>query len=152
MNRQLGICRKNPNLPESPDRMIDDDFVKALLEGRDFISIKHRDDCLTLDCLPDSLIDFCKHLRDDQTFDLLVDLTAVDHGEEADNRFQVVLHLYSLIHKSYLRLHVACLDNQSPCIPSLSSVFPAANWHERETFDMFGIKFTDHPNLKRILM
>ena len=152
MNRQSRICRKNPNLPESLDRMIDDDFVKALLEGRDFISIKHRDDCLTLDCLPDSLIGFCKHLRDDQTFDLLVDLTAVDHGEEADSRFQVVLHLYSLIHKSYLRLHVACPDNQSPCIPSISSVFPAANWHERETFDMFGIKFSDHPNLKRILM
>ena len=74
MNRQLRICRKNPNLPEFLDRMIDDDFVKALLEGRDFISIKHRDDCLTLDCLPDSLIDFCKLLRDDQTFDLLVDL------------------------------------------------------------------------------
>jgi NADH-quinone oxidoreductase subunit C len=132
--------------------MIDDDFVKALLEGRDFISVKHRDDCLTLDCLPDSLVGFCKHLRDDQTFDLLLDLTAVDHGEKADSRFQVVLHLYSLIHKSYLRLHVVCPDNQSPSIPSISSVFPAANWHERETFDMFGIKFSDHPNLKRILM
>ena len=114
MNRQSRICRKNPNLPESPDRMIDDDFVKALLEGRDFISVKHRDDCLTLDCSPDALIGFCKHLRDDQTFDLLVDLTAIDHGEEADSRFSGVLHLYSLIHKSYVRLHVLAQTTNLP--------------------------------------
>ena len=71
---------------------------------------------------------------------------------EAEIRFSVVLHLYSLIHKSYLRIHANCLDNDCPLVPSVSSVFPAANWHERETFDMFGIKFSEHPNLKRILM
>jgi len=132
--------------------MIDDDFVNALLHERDFLSIKHREDCLTLNCSPDSLVDFCKHLRDEQTFDLLMDLTAVDHGEEAKDRFSVVLHFYSLVHKSYIRIHVLCPDSQSPSIPSVSSVFPAANWHERETFDMFGIEFSEHPNLKRILM
>lgn len=105
-----------------------------------------------MDCEPKHLIEFSTLLRDEKTFDLLVDLTAVDHGNDADIRFTVVLHLYSLIHKAYLRVQVNCPDNDSPVLPSISSVFPAANWHERETFDMFGIHFSEHPNLKRILM
>jgi len=95
--------------------------------------MRHREDCLTLDCPADSVIEFSRHLRDEETFDLLVDLTAVDHGETADTRFSVVLHFYSLIHRTYLRAHIACADNESPEIPSISSVFTAANWHERET-------------------
>jgi NADH-quinone oxidoreductase subunit C len=132
--------------------MIDEDFVKSLLAGHDFIKVMHQEDCLTISCEPQYLPKICLHLRDEETFDLLVDLTAIDHGVEAEIRFTVVLHLYSLIHKSYLRIHANCLDNDCPLIPSVSSVFPAANWHERETFDMFGIKFSEHPNLKRILM
>ncbi|MDA7822825.1 NADH-quinone oxidoreductase subunit C [Opitutales bacterium] len=152
MSRQFATCRISPNPLGSLDSMIDDDFVKSLLNGRDYLSFKHHEDCLTINCLPESLVDFTKHLRDEETFDLLVDLTAVDHGDGAEKRFSVVLHFYSLVHKSYLRIHVLCPDNEAPCIPSVSSVFPAANWHERETFDMFGINFLDHPNLKRILM
>jgi len=132
--------------------MIDDDFVKSLLDGRDFLNLLHQEDCLTLSCDSSHLVSFCEHLRDNETFDLLVDLTAVDHGVEANIRFSVVVHIYSLIHKSYLRIHVDCPDNESPSIPSICGVFPAANWHERETFDMFGIVFDKHPNLKRILM
>lgn len=132
--------------------MIDEDFVKALLAGREYISILHKKDCLTLSCQPDYLIEFCTHLKEEQTFDLLVDLTAIDQGTDAETRFSIALHLYSLIHKAYLRIHVSCTENDSPVVPSVSSVFPGANWHERETFDMFGIKFSDHPNLKRILM
>lgn len=132
--------------------MIDDDFVKSLLGGRDFLNLLHQEDCLTLSCDSSHLVSFCEHLRDNETFDLLVDLTAVDHGVDAENRFSVVVHIYSLVHKSYLRIHVDCPDNESPSIPSICGVFPAANWHERETFDMFGIVFDEHPNLKRILM
>ena len=58
--------------------MIDDDFVKALLEKCSYLSLRHREDCLTLDCPADSVIEFSRHLRDEETFDLLVDLTAVD--------------------------------------------------------------------------
>ena len=132
--------------------MIDDDFVKSLLADRDYLSVLHSKDCLTLSCKHSLLTEFCTHLRDEETFDLLVDLTAVDHGVDASIRFSVVIHLYSLIHKTYLRIHVDCPDNDSPAVPSLYDVFPAANWHEREAFDMFGIQFTDHPNMKRILM
>jgi NADH-quinone oxidoreductase subunit C len=132
--------------------MIDEDFVRSLLSGREYLTVLHQKDCLTLACEPGSLVELCTHLRDEETFDLLVDVTAIDHGNDADVRFSVVLHLYSLIHKNYLRVHVDCSDNNTPVVPSVTSVFPAANWHERETFDMFGIQFSDHPNLKRILM
>ena len=132
--------------------MIDDDFVKSLLADRDYLSVLHHNDCLTLCCEHSQLPEFCTHLRDEETFDLLVDLTAVDHGLDAEIRFTVVFHLYSLIHKTYLRIHVNCPDNDSPAVPSLHGIFPAANWHEREAFDMFGIQFVDHPNMKRILM
>jgi NADH-quinone oxidoreductase subunit C len=51
-----------------------------------------------------------------------------------------------------MRVHSVCSDNDNPAMPSAAEIYPAANWHEREAYDMFGIKFTDHPNLKRILM
>jgi NADH-quinone oxidoreductase subunit C len=116
------------------------------------VTKRHHDDCLTLDCGESEVKQLFLHLRDEETFDLLVDLTAIDHGETAEYRFSVVSHLYSRIHRDYLRIHSICEDNESPKFPSVSSIFPAANWHEREAFDMFGIHFSDHPNLKRILM
>ena len=132
--------------------MIDDDFVRSLLEEFAFLSLKHQEDCLTLVCPSEDIVLFSKNLRDEKTFDLLVDLTAIDHGESSLERFSVVSHFYSLIHKSYLRVHYTCSDNNQPSVPSICEIFPAANWHEREAFDMFGISFANHPNLKRILM
>jgi len=85
-------------------------------------------------------------------FQLLVDLTAVDLGVDEQPRYRVVYHFYHLKEKSYLRLVADCVDAQQPTIDSISSIFPAANWHEREVFDLFGIRFAGHPDLKRILM
>ncbi len=132
--------------------MIDKDFTEDLLSKHDFLTLVSHFDCLTLTCLAERWVDFAKYLRLEDTFDLLVDLTAVDYGEEAEPRFAVVAHFYSRIHNDYLRIRVDCPDNENPEVASISSVFPAADWHERETFDMFGIRFADHPNLKRILM
>jgi NADH-quinone oxidoreductase subunit C len=132
--------------------MIDDEFTKALLEKKGFLSRRDSLDCLTVDCPADRLVDMTLALRDEDGFDLLVDLTAIDHGEDAEVRFSVVLHFYSLVHRGYLRIHVLCSDNEKPSVPSVSDVYPAANWHERETYDMFGIEFTGHPDLRRILM
>ncbi|MBN38298.1 MAG: NADH-quinone oxidoreductase subunit C [Opitutae bacterium] len=132
--------------------MIDDGFIKSLLEKKGSLSRRESIDCLTLDCPADQLKDVVLSFRDDEGFDLLVDLTAIDHGEDAEVRFSVVLHFYSLVHRGYVRLHVLCSDNENPSVPSVSDISPAANWHERETYDMFGIKFTGHPDLKRILM
>lgn len=93
-----------------------------------------------------------RYLRDDLAFDFLVDVTAVDWAEGAAPRFTVVYHLFSTASHSYLRIASNCLDNDQPVAPSVVSLWPAANWHERECFDMFGINFAGHPDLRRILM
>lgn len=94
-------------------------------------------------------------LRDDPEtrFDLLLEIFAVDylHWEEKEKRFEVVYSLYSTEKNHRLFLKVAVSEND-PRVDSVVSVWPAADWYERETWDMMGIRFDGHPNLKRILM
>jgi NADH-quinone oxidoreductase subunit C len=92
------------------------------------------------------------HLREEQGFDFLTDLTAIDWAEGASPRFTVVYHLYSTAKQNYIRVAANCANDTEPTAPSIVSLWPGANWHERECFDMFGIKFTGHPDLRRILM
>ena len=132
--------------------MIDQDFTDGLLDKHDYLAEISHADCLTLSCKPAHWVAFAKYLCQEETFDLLVDLTAIDHGDTADIRFEVVAHFYSRVHHDYLRVHIDCLDNDKPEVDSIASIYPAADWHEREAFDMFGIIFAGHPNLKRILM
>ena len=93
-----------------------------------------------------------KYLRDEFAFDMLADLTAIDWAEGASPRFTVVYHLLSTTGKSYLRVAANCANDTEPTAPSVVALWPAANWHERETFDMFGIIFDGHPDLRRILL
>ncbi|MEO7599248.1 MAG: NADH-quinone oxidoreductase subunit C [Opitutus sp.] len=93
-----------------------------------------------------------KYLRDEFAFDLLADLTAVDWSEGVSPRFTVVYHVFSTSHHAYLRLCADCANDTEPSIASVVSIWPGANWHERECYDMFGIKFDEHPDLRRILM
>ncbi len=87
-------------------------------------------------------------LRDAQGFDLLADLCGLElQGRPV--RFGVVIHLLSTTRKEYVRLHVDAVNDR---VPSVSSLHPGANWHEREAFDMFGIVFEGHPDPRRILM
>ena len=90
---------------------------------------------------------------DPQTdFNVLMDLTAVDYLWMREKpRFEVVYHLYSLAKKHRVRVK-ASVDERDPQIDSIVSIWPAADWYEREVWDMFGIRFEGHPNLKRILM
>jgi len=102
----------------------------------------------------DEVVTVLRYLRDEQAFDLLMDLTAVDWSEGAAPRFTVVYHLLSTTRPgTYLRLAAPCAGTEAePTAPSVVSIWPAADWHERECFDMFGIKFQGHPDLRRILM
>jgi NADH-quinone oxidoreductase subunit C len=93
-----------------------------------------------------------RHLRDELGYDFLVDVTAVDWSAEQTPRFTVVWHVYSSTRHTYFRLAANCANDQAPAMPSATGLWPAANWHEREAFDMFGIKFEGHPDLRRILM
>jgi len=94
----------------------------------------------------------CALLRDDAqcAFNFLSDITCVD-WYPAEPRFEVVYHLLSIPKKERVRLKVR-LDSSSPAVESLTSVWPGANYFEREVFDLFGIRFTGHPYLRRILM
>jgi NADH-quinone oxidoreductase subunit C len=99
------------------------------------------------------LLAVLQFLRDEQGFDHLADLTAIDWAEGVTPRFTAVYHLYSNARREYVRIASACAgDDASPVAPSVVSLWPGANWHERECYDMFGIKFEGHPDLRRILM
>ncbi|MCC6415127.1 MAG: NADH-quinone oxidoreductase subunit C [Opitutaceae bacterium] len=92
-------------------------------------------------------------LRDEHRYDMLVDVTAVDWAEDAEPRFTAVYHLYSSTGHDYVRVAAACTgDDSAPEAPSVTGLWSAADWHEREAYDMFGIRFTGHPDLRRILM
>ena len=101
-----------------------------------------------------TVLSFC---RDDAelAFDVLMDLTAVDYqkypGREDGPRFEVVYHLYSLRGNHRLRLKVR-VDEDDAVVPTAVPLWPIANWFEREVWDMFGIRFDGHPDLRRLLM
>jgi NADH-quinone oxidoreductase subunit C len=102
---------------------------------------------------PADLVAVLQCLRDEFAFDLLMDIAGVDWAEGAAPRFTVVYHLFSTTNHTYIRVATACTGGDAePVAPSVVSLWPGANWHEREAFDMFGIKFEGHPNLRRILM
>ena len=100
----------------------------------------------------DQLLPAARLLRDEFDFNLLTDITAIDWGTDAAPRFSGVYHLYSLKSHHTFRIVADCVDAAAPVLPSLVELWPAANWHERETYDMFGIHFDGHPDLRRILM
>jgi NADH-quinone oxidoreductase subunit C len=96
------------------------------------------------------LREIAKFCRDERSFDYLVDITSIDNfGEEP--RFEIVYHLYSMPHAVHLRLKLK-VPEDSGAVDTVSDIWPTANWHEREIYDMMGTKFNDHPDLRRILM
>jgi len=106
----------------------------------------------TVQVNPAALVEMCTFLRDDPdcAFDMLVDVSGVDYYP-AEPRFGVNYHLLSMPHKQRLRLQVR-VPGPDPRVPTVTSVWPGANWFERETFDLFGITFDGHPDLRRLLL
>jgi NADH-quinone oxidoreductase subunit C len=107
---------------------------------------------LTISSPSSSIVDLCKYLKTEPELEYLLceDITAIDWATRKD-RFTIVYHIYSLINNSRLRLksNIDALDCK---IDTVSTVWEAANWHERETFDMYGIEFNGHPDLRRMYM
>jgi len=132
--------------------MIAQDLKSALQEVCPELQERESLDWPAFNCPIASLVEVVKTLRDNHDFDGLMDATAIDNGTEASPRFTVVYHLYSSKNHGYVRIAADCQDDENPVAPSLCSLFKSANWMERETFDMFGIRYEGHPDLRRILM
>jgi NADH-quinone oxidoreductase subunit C len=99
------------------------------------------------------LTEVCQRLRDhpDLRFAVCLDVTAADHFGRTP-RFDVVYHLTSPERRLRLRIRVATDGSSGPAVPSVSGIWPSANWQEREVYDMFGIEFGGHPDLRRLIM
>jgi NADH-quinone oxidoreductase subunit C len=141
-----------------PDKL--DQLQSALqeqLEGR-FVSLTRARGELTMVIAPSNLVEVAGRLRDapQLRFEQLIDLCGVDYLRYRNEtheagRFAVVCHLLSLTHNWRLRLRAFAQDDDLPVFDTLTGVWPSANWFEREAFDLFGIMFTGHPDLRRIL-
>lgn len=120
-------------------------FGKAVVEVIDFRGET------TVVTTVDSLKPILRACRDELGFDTLLDISSLDHfGREP--RFEVVYELYSLGHRLHLRVRSALASSAEPEVGSVCDLWPTANWHEREAWDMMGIRFVGHPDLTRILM
>ncbi len=93
--------------------------------------------------------DVCRFCRDELTFDYLIDITSVDNFGE-DPRFELIYELYSMTHGIHLRLKAKIAEDVEA--PTVTGIWRTADWHEREIYDMMGIRFAGHPDLRRILM
>ena len=135
--------------------------LKANLEaafGGRLLSITEAVGELTIVVKASEYLDVVKRLRDDRTlgFEQLVDLCGVDYQTYGDGaydgpRFAAVLHLLSVSNNWRVRLRVFAPDDDMPMMPSVVEIWNSANWYEREAFDLYGIVFEGHPDLRRIL-
>ena len=113
---------------------------------------------LTVQIKAGSLVQAMQTLRDhsDLRFSQLTDLCGMDYSNYKEGgwegpRFAVVYHLLSIVHNVRLRVRVFCTDDDLPMVGSVTGIWPSANWFEREAFDLYGIVFEGHPDLRRIL-
>jgi NADH-quinone oxidoreductase subunit C len=114
-------------------------FLESWLDRKQAIVVVARED----------LENVARYLRDEEAFEMLSDLTAVDWPKR-ERRFEIVLNLYSFAKNERLRVKANAADNEH--VPTMTDVWPAANWLEREVYDMFGIVFDGHPDMRRILL
>ena len=118
-------------------------YTDAIVDGHD----QHGE--LTLFIAPAAIVQVCRYLKDEQQFNRLSGITGVDWFP-ADPRFEIVYLLHSLPRNERIRLKCRVAENEE--IESVTSVWRGANWYERETFDLFGVRFRNHPDMRRIMM
>jgi NADH-quinone oxidoreductase subunit C len=154
-----GLVRRRPTpVPaERPYGSYFDETVDALAEAfpqfHEAIEMVNVDrDELTLYIRREHLVDVCRTLRDDEAlrYEFCSSVSGVDYLGDR-RRLHVTYHLLSMTYRRRIRLEVA-VTTEDPHVPSVTSVYPTADWQERETYDMFGVVFDGHPNLTRILM
>ena len=125
--------------------------MQSIHEAHPYLIKRESADWPALNCPQANIVDFLRYLKEEHAFDFLADLTAVDHFDTVP-RFEVIYHLYSTQRHEYLRIATPCSGETDPACASMVSLWATADWHEREAYDMFGIQFEGHPDLRRILM
>jgi len=140
----LGNLRDNMSAVELANKLREKfgELVSAPAEFRDEVSVKIAD--------AERIVEVCAFAKKDLGFDYLVDVSSIDNYGE-DPRWTVVYHLYGIASKQYLRLVTSVTEEKSD-LPTVTTVWRTADWHEREIYDMMGIRFRGHPDLRRILM
>jgi len=118
------------------------ELVSTPTEFRGEVSVKVAD--------AERIVEVCAFAKKELGFDYLVDVSSLDNYDE-DPRWTVVYHLYGIASKQYLRLSVSVTEEKSE-LPTVINAWRTADWHEREIYDMMGIRFRGHPDLRRILM
>jgi len=141
------------NLAEALRSVLADKLISLQAQNNELTIVVHAKDILTVS----------EMLRDNSTldFDTLIDLCGIDYSTYGDNlsakhglrdkRFAVIYHLLSVTLNHRLRIRVLAENNDFPVIDSVTEIWPVANWFEREAFDLYGIVFNEHPDLRRIL-
>lgn len=135
---------------------LSEDIKQALGEKVSKLSVNVGE--ITIEAKAADLLDICQTLRDAPAFkfEQLIDLCGVDYAEYGEGtwdglRYAVVYHFLSISLNQRLRLRVFAQDEDFPVLPTLVDLWPAANWFEREAFDLFGVMFEGHPDLRRLL-
>ena len=133
--------------------MVDFLSFKSSLDGaisESVISVEENGDHFVIEILPSAITNVVSHLKSKKgySFSTLIDITAIDFPEK-EKRFELVYHFLSMNENARCRLITSLDVNEA--VPSITDVFECANWFEREIFDLFGVRFTSHPDLRRIL-
>ncbi|HLT12327.1 MAG TPA: NADH-quinone oxidoreductase subunit C [Micromonosporaceae bacterium] len=155
-----GLVRRRPQITSTPrpfggyfDEVYDalEEAFPGLDEAIENVVVDRGE--LTLHIRPERIVDVCRVMRDDDAlrFELCSSVSGVDYLGSDPRRLHVAYHLTSMTYRRRVRLEVA-VPAENPHVPSITSVYPTADWQERETYDMFGVIFDGHPALTRILM
>ena len=125
-------------------------MLEKLKKNKDIKTIKEHDKLIEIECEKNKVLSLLKKLKEnnDFIFDQLLDITAVDNPSR-DRRFDLIYIIQSLKKNKKLILQTSLKENES--IETITSVYKAADWYERECYDLFGIEFTNHPDLRRIM-
>ena len=154
-----GLVRPRPATTDSPrpfggyfDEVVDalEEAYTAFSEAIEKVVVDRGE--LTLHIRADRIAEVCRAMRDDESlrFELCSSVSGVDYLGSDERRLHIVYHLTSMTYRRRVRLEIAVPDGVA--VPSVTGVYPTADWQEREAYDMFGVVFTGHPNLTRILM
>ncbi len=131
-----------------PGNLLENPLAAALQDLATFAKLEFGE--LTIEIAPGGIVEALRRLKKDLGFERLSTVTAVDRYP-AEPRFEIVYHLQSVAGKQRLRLKVR-LSGEAAEVDSATAVYLSADWYEREVFDLFGVRFLNHPNLTRILM